>query len=307
MLRDILPTKLVDVFETKINYSTLNEIRFRMDKPVVVFMNGQAFFLGENGLTNNVNHAVVASKTMIEDIVYRASECSIYSVNEQIKLGFVMAANGVRVGLAGTIVMENNQIKTIRDFSSLNIRIPHEIRGCCLDAFSDIVTSGGIKNTLVLSPPGCGKTTFLRDFLKQLSSKNYCLNVLVVDERGEIACVSDKGQAFDIGNFSDIISFSSKTRAIEHGVRVLSPNLIVTDELAGGDDVEAVIRAINSGVGVVSSIHADSIEMLKRKKDFAPLVENKYFERYVVLSNRKGPGTCEGIYDENFRRISHFS
>ena len=81
MLRDILPTKLVDVFETKINYSTLNEIRFRMDKPVVVFMNGQAFFFVVYGLTNNVNNAVVASKTMIEDILYWASVCLIYSVN----------------------------------------------------------------------------------------------------------------------------------------------------------------------------------------------------------------------------------
>lgn len=307
MLRDILPQKLVDVFETKINYATLNEIRFRIDKPVVVFMNGKAFFLGENGLTNNLNNAIIATKTMIEDIVYRASECSIYSVNEQIKLGFVMSEGGIRIGLAGTLVVDDNQIKTIRDFSSLNIRIPHEVRGCCLDAFSDIVTNGGIKNTLVVSPPGCGKTTFLRDFLKQLSSKNYCLNVLVVDERGEIACMGGKGQAFDIGNFSDIISFSSKQRAIEHGIRVLSPNLIVTDELSGKNDVDAVIRAINSGVGVVSSIHADSIEMLKHKQDLAALVENRYFERFVVLSNRKGPGTCEGIYDENFRRINHFS
>ncbi len=306
MLRDILPTKLVDIFETKINYSILNEIRFRMDKPIVVFMNGQAFFLGESGLTNNLSQAVVSTKTMIEDIVYRASECSIYSVNEQIKLGFVMASSGVRIGLAGTIVTDCGQTKTIRDFTSLNIRIPHEIRGCCLDAFSDIVQNGGIKNTLIISPPGCGKTTFLRDFLKQLSSKNYCLNVLVVDERGEIACQSDKGQAFDIGNFSDIISFSSKSKAIEHGIRVLSPHLVVTDELGGAEDVLAIIRAINSGVGIISSIHADSIETLKRKKEFAPLLENKYFERYVVLSSQQGPGTCEGVYDENFRRVGRF-
>lgn len=306
MLKDILPAKLDEVFETKINYSTLNEIRFRMDKPIVVFMNGQAFFLGENGLTNNIAQAIIATKTMIEDIVYRASECSIYSVNEQIKLGFVMASSGVRIGLAGTIVVDGGAVKTIRDFTSINIRIPHEIRGCCLNAFSDIVQNGGIKNTLIISPPGCGKTTFLRDFLKQLSSKNYCLNVLVVDERGEIACQSDKGQAFDVGNFSDIISFSPKNRAIEHGIRVLSPNLVVTDELSGEDDVLAIIRAINSGVGIISSIHADSIETLKRKKEFSKLFENNYFERFVVLSSREGPGTCEGIYDENFRRIGRF-
>ncbi len=307
MLRDILPDKLVDVVDSKINYSILNEIRIRMDKPIVVYLNGQAFFLAENGLTNNVQSAVIATKTMIEDIVYRASECSIYSVNEQIKQGYVMSTSGVRIGLGGTIVQENGVIKTIRDFTSLNIRIAHEIRGCSLCAFSDIVTSEGIKNTLVISPPGCGKTTFLRDFLKQLSAKNYCLNVLVVDERGEIACVNNKGQAFDIGNFSDVISFCQKPQAIGHGIRVLSPNLIVTDELRGGEDVRSVIEAMNSGTNVVSSIHADSIESLKKKSDFKPLVEGGYFDRFVLLSSREGPGTLEGIYDQNFRRVTKYS
>ena len=306
MLKQILPTSLSDVFTSKINNTILNEVRIRIDKPIVAFMNGQAYFVGENGLTNNLNAAIIATKTMIEDIVYRASGCSIYSVNEQIKQGFIMSSSGVRLGLCGTLVVENGVIKTIRNFTSINIRIPHEIRGCCLNAFSDIVSDKEVKNTLIISPPGCGKTTFLRDFLKQLSSKNYCLNVLVVDERGEIACQSEDNQVFDVGNFCDIVSFSPKCEAIMQGIRVMGPNLIVTDELSGKEDVDAVVKSINSGVGVVASIHSDNMEKLKNKKEFIRLFESKYFERYVLLSARSGPGTIEGVYDENFRRINHF-
>lgn len=306
MLKEILSQDIYEILNQKVNFTILNEIRFRIDKPIVLFMNGKPYFLGQNGLTNIENKAIIATKTMIEDIVYRACDCSIYSVNEQIKRGFVMSSQGVRIGLVGTLVIENDVIKTIRDFTSLNIRIPHEIKGCSLNVFNDIVSKNGIYNTLVIAPPGCGKTTFLRDFLKQLSINDYCFNVLVVDERGEIACQGNGKQVFDIGNFSDVISFAPKNIAITEGVRVMTPHIVVTDELVNENDMNTVIECINSGVFVVSSIHAKSIDELKKKSAFSGLLNGKYFQRFVVLSSREGPGTLEGIYDESFRRINHF-
>ena len=160
-----------------------------------------------------------------------------------------------------------------------------------------------MKNTLVVSPPGAGKTTFIRDFVYQLSEKNYCLNILVLDERGEIS----GGGKLNLGKFADILSFANKRQGFEQGIRALAPNLIVTDEIGGIEDVEALQYATNCGVNVLATVHASNIEDLKQKEGFDELLKNKYFSRFVFLSSRQGPGTLEAIYNENLTRISTWS
>ena len=296
MLEKIVPEKLYKIILEKVNLKAVNEIRLRADKPIVLNVNGKNYFLSENGVTSCSSNALFASKIMIEDVVFRASECSIYSVNEQIKRGYIITNTALRLGLGGNMVEEGGKVKTMTNFSSVNIRIPHVIKNCSLSAYSYIVKNDEIENTLVVSPPGAGKTTFLRDFVTQLSERNISKNILLLDERGEL----DFGTS---SNFVDKIAFSNKKNGFENGIRALSPDLIVTDELGHEDDVEAVKYACSCGVKILATTHAESMESFQAKPMFDWLIKQKIFKRFVLLSKRNGPGTFEGVYDEKFSRI----
>ena len=304
---NIFPSNLYHAIFEKVNYSQLNEIRLRVNKPIVVSLGGQNYFIGQDGITNNIKSSIICTKEDVENIIFRASECSIYAVNDQIRQGFLTIKNGVRIGIAGTVVCENNEVKTIKNFSSLVIRIPHKINNCSLSAFSHILSKNNFFNTLIISPPGCGKTTFIRDILYQLSVRNICFNVLVLDERGEIAGSSDGNASLLDSNFCDVLSFVNKSDGFLFGIRALSPSLIFCDEIGAKEDFDAINYACNCGVGVVATIHASSVEELKLKPNFQTILENKLFERYIVLSNREGPGTLEGIYDENLNLLTNLN
>lgn len=296
MLEKILPEKFYNIIKDKINLKAVNEIRLRADRPVILDIGGKQMFLGENGVTTNIKSALFSSKIMIEDVIFRASECSIYSVNEQIKRGFIVTDDAIRIGIGGNLIEENGKLKTMTNFSSVNIRIPHVVKNCSLNAFPYIFKNNQVLNTLVISAPGCGKTTFLRDFVYQLSERMMMQNVLLLDERGEL----------DVGinsNFTDKIAFSSKKIGFENGIRSLAPDIIVTDEVGQEDDIDAIEYASGCGVKILTSSHCDDIETFSKKSLFKKLIDQKIFKRFVLLSKRNGPGTLEGVYDENFARV----
>lgn len=296
MLDKILPEKFYKILSEKVNLKAVNEIRLRADKPVIINVSGKNFYLSENGATSNYSNCLFASKIMIEDVIFRASECSIYSVNEQIKKGFIITDDALRIGIGGNLIEENGHIKTMTNFSSCNIRVPHVVKNCCLTAFRFLIDDSGIKNTLIISPPACGKTTFLRDFVSQLSERNLSYNVLLLDERGELDCgINSK--------YTDKIAFSSKKIGFENGIRSLSPDIIVTDEIGQDEDIEAIRYASSCGVKIMASVHANDMDSFIQKSLFSQIIKEKIFKRYVVLSKRNGPGTFEGIYDENFSRL----
>ena len=258
----------------------------RADKPITVNFDGKYRCLGEYGLTERKEKALRCSFSEVADCVYRAGNYSVYSVEEQIKQGFLTAEDGVRIGLAGEYVFEKGKPLALRNFTSLCIRVPHEIVGCGKEVYQKCMSDTAC-NLLLASSPGLGKTTILRDLGRILSEKTR-KNILICDERGEIG-------AGEIGENSDIIKYCDKKTAFEAGIRAMRPDIIITDELSQ-NDLEALKKATFAGVTVVASAHFSAMEQIS--KSFLEI-----FDRFVILDELK-IGKIKGIYDKEGRELT---
>lgn len=296
MLKGYLDDWVYNLIVKNFSFKDINEIRMRVNENIIICIKNKKYYLKNN------NEFVKATKTMIDNFLLKASEHSLYAFNDAIKNGYITLKQGIRVGVCGYVVKSENQVVTIKDFYSINIRIPHEIKNCSLIAY-DFIAGSEVKNTLIISSPGAGKTTFLRDFVWQLYQHNIPQNVLIVDERNEICCLRDGESFFDFGAFCDVYTNCDKSFALNSGIRSMNPDVIITDEIDLNKDMEAILSAINCGVKVVATIHAKDIEQLKKKNNFDAILKNKLFERFVILSKDEGPGTLTYIYDENLNPI----
>lgn len=283
----------------KLPLDKLYEIRLRLLSPIMVNISGKNYYLTESGFSDESNYTIFGKQSHIEYILQKISNNALYTILDQLINGFVTIDGGIRIGVTGDIVTVNNQIKTIKNITSLNIRIPHEVKNCSLNCYLYLVNGGSIFNTLVVSPAGAGKTTFIRDFASQLIKRDKRKNILIVDERCEITGGTEN--KFLLG--ADVYLNCKKNYAFENGIRSMKPDIIITDELNPNTDIEAVENAITSGVKVVATMHANNINDLKNKKYFLNILDKKMFDRIVVLSSSNGAGTIEGVYNEELSCI----
>lgn len=271
----------------------LEEIRLRAERPVMLHFHGMDGFIKKNGRIGSSPYgALITSSADLMETACKICENSWYAYQEEINKGYITIRGGHRIGLVGTPIVDENRIINIRDISSMNIRIAREIKGCGERIVKHIVrNSRDIYNTLVISPPGVGKTTLLRDVIRFLSDGFPPVfsgrKVGVVDERGELAALYKGVPSNDLGYRTDIINGICKKVSMEILLRSMSPNIIALDELGNPSDVSVIFQVINAGVRIVATAHGYNLESLENRRGYSEIIRSGSFERFIILSEDK--------------------
>ena len=257
----------------------LQEIRIRIDRPLILKLRDKELVV-EYKITQNE----------ILQIVERLCENSIYAYRKQLCEGYITIRGGHRVGITGTTVVENGEIINIKYITSLNFRIAREVPNCSNRIIRQVIDipNQSIFNTLIVSPPGKGKTTILRDLIRNLSNGVSGMNFKgktcgVVDERGEIAAMYRGIPQNDVGIRTDIIDNVSKAKGIKILIRTMAPEIIACDEVGGEEDIKAIEEAMLSGVKGIFTMHGKSIEDVHSNKYIKKLIDEKIVEKIIFI------------------------
>ena len=266
----------------------VQEIRLRADGPVTLSLPEGERFLLSGGVTALRQRGVLTcGARQLEACFLRFCEYSVYAHEEELRQGFIAVPGGIRVGVAGTAVQRDGAVHSVRDVTSLCIRLPRMHTGCAA-ALSEIVAGdGGPRNVLLVGEPSSGKTSLLRDLSVRLAARG--ARVAVVDERGELSGVAGLPGC-------DVLRGTPKAEGMLRAVRCLAPQLIVIDELGDGDEARAVAACARAGAAVVGSLHGRSADEIGERPLVRQLVRQRAFDRWIFLAGRASPGTVRAVY-----------
>ncbi len=295
IMKNYFPNFTAESLEKLSDFEAIHEIRLRTGRPVGIVSFGSERFLTEKGgLTSYPDMCRKLSSDDMEYSFRAVCDYSIHSYKREISEGFVTLEGGNRVGICGTAVVDNGHVSTLKYISGLNFRIAGQAIGCA-DKLCREIISNGIESTLIIGPPMSGKTTFIRDMCRILGESRH---VSVIDERGEIAAVYHGIAQNNIGKMTDVFDGYPKAEGIMTAVRVMSPEIVVCDEIGGKEDCAALMSSANTGVKIIASAHGNDIKSIKERKYLKEIIECGIFRYCVTLKGGNNIGkqiTCERI------------
>lgn len=261
----------------------MTEIRIRKNMPVMITLPNGCYFLCSDGTLSSKRseNIIITDAKSFDDMFMKMCNYSYYSVMDTLKHGYLTLQNGSRVGVCSTLVKNDNEEISVKDITALNIRIPRQVQGCS-DKIFDSLFLDGLKSVIIASKVCAGKTTLLRDIARKLSYMMY--KVTIVDERNEIAGKYADEYMMDIGINTDVLTYFPKKKGIEIATRVMSPDVIVFDEIASENELDAICESFASGVKFVLSIHCGSADKLSQNPLYRKMILTGEFS-YTVFIN----------------------
>lgn len=255
------------------------EIRLRTGNPISLLYEGS-------------EHDIISDYSIntddIDSVLEKATGASVHSVENSISRGYLYVAGGIRLGLCGTAVKKDDGMYGMTDFSSIAIRIPHEIKDCGTDKLKAAMRSG-LSDILIISPPGAGKTSCLREYVRLIS--NYGYRISLIDERGEIAGSENGVAQYDLGKHTDVVLNMPKQDASVMMLRAMNPQLIAMDEISLDADVRAVEEIAGCGVKILATAHAKDVYDLVKRPIYKELMRKHIFRYAIIIDNNKGSRT----------------
>ncbi len=263
------------------------EIRLRSDRPLVIHTGRMNLFVREDGVATNKPSpdSIVTSSVHIEAAFRRLCRDSVHTHAHEIREGFISLPGGHRAGVCGRVVCGADGVVSLRDISSINVRIARQVFGAGDELMHILGCCQKGKGILVAGAPSSGKTTMIRDLARQLSTGDIdgqIRKVLVVDERGELGASYDGVPQNDLG-FCDVLDGCPKRDGILWAVRSMSPEYIICDEIGTEDEAQAVEASMNAGVGIIATIHAGHMKELYSRPQARRLLNTGAFAKIVLL------------------------
>ncbi len=308
----ILPLQIREIIQqVKPEISNqIEEIRIRENRPLEIIIASKYLFISPKGdITLASKEAYLPTKEDMSKMVNLISNHSIYQLEEELRRGYITVYGGHRIGIAGKVLLEKGEVKTMKNISSFNIRIAKEVFGAADSIIPYIINAKELEihNTLIISPPQCGKTTLLRDITRQISNGIKPIlpgkKIGIVDERSEIAGSIQGVPQHDVGVRTDVLDACPKAEGMMMMIRSMSPDILIVDEIGRYEDAAAILEARNAGVKVIATVHGSTIEELTKRPSLSSMLQQEIFTRYILLSRKNGAGTIEKILDEQLRAL----
>ena len=289
------------------DFDGLQEIRLRAGRPLAIVERGREVFLtGDGARTREAGAAWRVTAQELRETMEFVGEYSLYAYEDELRQGYLTIRGGHRVGVAGRTVLDGDKVKSVRYISCVNVRLSHEVPGCADPVLPYLWGDEGLLHTLIISPPRCGKSTLLRDMVRQISDGSRArrgYTVGVVDERSEICGCFMGIPENDVGIRTDVMDACPKAEGMMMLVRSMAPEVIAVDEIGRYEDIDAIETVLYSGCRLIATVHGSSLSDIQAKPLFQRLAQEQVFERYVILGDSFRSGHIGEILDGRGRKL----